>query len=151
MLVVETPQELALHAGDALGTSDWFQVTQEHISSFADLTGDNHWVHIDADRANDEMPDGKTIAHGFFILSLIPLLAKEIFKIKTRGKGLNYGLNRLRFTAPVPVGSRVRLHQTLLKAEPAKTGTLFTFENKFEIENTERPALVTDMMLLILD
>lgn len=151
MLNVETPQALAEHAGQTLGSSDWFVVTQDHINSFASLTGDNHWVHIDIERARNEMPQGKTIAHGFFILSLIPLLAKDIFKINKRGKGLNYGINHLRFTAPVPAGSRVRLHQKLLKAEPSKGGTLFTFENKFEIENAERPALVTDMMLLIYD
>lgn len=151
MLEVETPQDLARLAGSKLGISEWFIVTQDHINNFTELTGDNHWIHTDIDRAKKEMPDGKTIAHGFFILSLIPLLAKDVFKIRMRGKGLNYGLNRLRFTSPVPVGSRVRLHQSLLKAEPNKGGTVFTFENKFEIEHQERPTLVTEMMLLIYD
>ncbi|PLC52139.1 enoyl-CoA hydratase [Pollutimonas nitritireducens] len=151
MLEVETPQDLAQHAGQVLGSSSWFTVTQRHIKNFTQLTGDNHWVHIDVERAKTEMPDGKTIAHGFFILSLIPLLAKDIFKIRKRGKGLNYGINHLRFTAPVSMGSRVRLHQKLLKAEPSKGGTLFTFEDTFEIEGKERPALVTDMLLLIYD
>lgn len=149
MLEVDTPQDLARHAGQFLGSSNWITVTQQNITNFTQVSGDDHWVHIDVDRAQTEMPDGKTIAHGFFILSLIPLLAKDIFKIRKRGKGLNYGINHLRFTAPVPVGSRVRLHQKLLKAEESKGGTLFTFEDTFEIEGKERPALVTDMLLLI--
>lgn len=151
MLEVDTPKILATHAGEELGTSQWYLVTQKHIDHFAKLTGDNHWVHVDLDRARNEMPEGKTIAHGFLVLSLIPMLARDIFKINKRGKGLNYGINHLRFTAAVPAGSRVRLHQRLLKAESAKGGTLFTFENTFEIEHKERPALVTDMMLLIYD
>jgi acyl dehydratase len=151
MLEAETPQDLARHAGGALGTSRWFTITQEHIDQYATLTGDDFWVHVDPDRASREMPGGSTIAHGFFILSLIPLLARDIFHIQRRGVGLNYGLNRVRYTAPVPVGSRVRLHQTLLRAEPAKGGTLFTFDDRFEIEGQERPALLAEMLLLIYD
>lgn len=151
MLEVETPEDLARHAGGPLGSSRWFTVTQEHIDRYAALTGDDHWVHVDQGRASREMPGGSTIAHGFFVLSLIPLLAKDIFHIHRRGKGLNYGLNRLRFTAPVPAGSRVRLHQALRRAEPAKGGTLFTFDDRFEIERQERPALLAEMLLLIYD
>jgi acyl dehydratase len=151
MLEVETPRDLARHAGEALGASEWFTITQEQLDQFADLTGDHHWVHVDTDRAKTEMPGGVTIAHGFFVLSLIPLLAKEIFQIRKRGKGLNYGLNRLRFPAAVPVGSRLRLCQRLLDARAAHGGTLFTFENTFEIEGQERPALVAEMLLLIYD
>ncbi|MGH8812452.1 MAG: MaoC/PaaZ C-terminal domain-containing protein, partial [Advenella sp.] len=93
MLLVDTPAELATHCGQSLGTSQWFTVTQDQIDHYARLTGDDHWVHVDVDRAQREMPEGKTIAHGFFILSLIPVLARDIFKISQRGKGLNYGLN----------------------------------------------------------
>lgn len=151
MLEVETPRDLARYAGEALGASGWFTVTQEQVDRFAALTGDHHWVHVDTERAKAEMPGGVTIAHGFFVLSLIPQLAKDIFQIRKRGKGLNYGLNRLRFTAPVPVGSRLRLRQRLLAAESAHGGTLFTFENTFDIEGRERPALVAEMLLLIFD
>lgn len=149
MLLVDTPAELASHVGKHLGTSQWFTVTQDQIDHYARLTGDDHWVHVDLARAQRDMPDGKTIAHGFFVLSLIPLLARDIFKISKRGKGLNYGLNHLRFISPVPVGSDVRLQQKLIDAQPKNGGTLFTFENTFEIKDQERPALVTTMLLLI--
>src|SRR5690606_38418974 len=151
MLLVDTPADLATYCGQSLGTSQWFTVTQDQIDHYARLTGDDHWVHVDVARAQSDMPDGKTIAHGFFILSLIPLLARDIFKIEIRGKGLNYGLNHLRFVSPVPVGSKVRLQQSLLDAQPKNGGTLFTFENKFEIEGEARPALVATMLLLIYD
>jgi acyl dehydratase len=151
MLEVDTPRQLAQHVGSALGSSDWLTVTQAQINHYAELTGDDHWVHVNEERAMAEMPDGKTIAHGFFIMSLIPLLARDIFHIKKRGKGLNYGLNRVRFTSPVPVGSRLRLSQTLLAAEAAHGGTLFTFSNTFELEGQTRPALVAEMLLLIYD
>ena len=149
MLLVDTPADLAAHCGQPLGTSQWFTVTQDQIDHYARLTGDDHWVHVDVARAQRDMPDGKTIAHGFFILSLIPVLARDIFKIQNRGKGLNYGLNHLRFVSPVPVGSRVRLQQSLIDAQPKNGGTLFTFENTFEIEGEARPALVATMLLLI--
>jgi len=149
MLLVDTPADLASHIGEDLGTSQWFTVTQDQIDHYARLTGDDHWVHVDIARAQRDMPDGKTIAHGFFVLSLIPLLARDIFKISKRGKGLNYGLNHLRFISPVPVGSDVRLQQKLIDAQPKNGGTLFTFENTFEIKDQERPALVTTMLLLI--
>ncbi len=151
MLLVDTPAELARHCGQPLGTSQWFTVTQDQIDHYARLTGDDHWVHVDITRAQRDMPEGKTIAHGFFILSLIPLLARDIFKIEKRGKGLNYGLNHLRFVSPVPVGSKVRLQQSLIDAQPKNGGTLFTFENTFEIEEEARPALVATMLLLIYD
>lgn len=151
MLLVKTPAELASHSGQSLGTSQWFTVTQDQIDHYARLTGDDHWVHVDITRAQRDMPEGKTIAHGFFILSLIPLLARDIFKIENRGKGLNYGLNHLRFVSPVPVGSKVRLQQSLVDAQPKNGGTLFTFENTFEIEGEPRPALVATMLLLIYD
>lgn len=151
MLLVDTPADLAKHCGQSLGTSEWFTIEQEQINHFAQLTGDDHWVHVDIERAQNDMPDGKTIAHGFFVLSLIPLLARDIFKIQKRGKGLNYGLNHLRFTNPVPVGSAVRLQQSLVDAQPKNGGTLFTFENIFEIKGQDRPALVATMLLLIYD
>ncbi len=151
MLLVNTPADLATYCGQSLGASQWFTVTQDQIDHYARLTGDDHWVHVDVARARSDMPDGKTIAHGFFILSLIPLLARDIFRIENRGKGLNYGLNHLRFVSPVPVGSKVRLQQSLVDAQPKNGGTLFTFENTFEIEAEARPALVATMLLLIYD
>src|SRR5215470_4072975 len=95
--------------GEQVGTSDWFQVSQERINAFADATEDHQWIHIDVDRAKKETPFGSTIAHGFLTLSLLPVLAAQAFKVRGDFKmGINYGLNRLRFVSPVPAGKRVR-------------------------------------------
>ena len=151
MLVLQTPAGLLGHVGEKMGMSDWFTITQDHISDFARVTGDDFWIHVDTERAAREMPGGKTIAHGLFTLALVPRLQREIFRIDKRGKGLNYGSNKVRYTAPVPVGSRVRLHQTLASAERSGAGTRITTLCEFEIEGNERPALVAEFILLIND
>lgn len=137
--------------GEKLGTSGWFTITQEHISDFARVTGDDFWIHVDTERAAREMPGGKTIAHGIYTLSLVPLLQRDIFRIEQRGRGLNYGSNKVRYTAPVPVGSRVRLHQTLISAERAGQATRIVTRCEFEIEGSERPALVAEFILHLED
>ena len=93
------------------------------IDAFAQATGDHNWIHVDVERAKREMPGGKTIAHGYLTLSLIPKLSKTVYHMQQRGKGFNYGANRIRFTSPVPVGSRIRLKETLKEAESRETGT----------------------------
>ena len=108
MLTVDTAPDLAAHAGTLLGHSGWVEISQDKIDVFADLTGDRHWIHVDVARAAREMPDGRTIAHGLFILSLIPNLQHEIYAVERRGAGLNYGYDRVRFISPVPVGSQVQ-------------------------------------------
>ncbi len=151
MLVLQTPTDLLDHVGQKLGVSSWFTIEQHHINDFARVTGDDFWIHVDVERAAREMPGGKTIAHGLFTLALVPVLQRGIFRIEKRGKGLNYGSNRVRYTAPVPVDSRVRLHQTLLTAERSGDGTRITTRCEFEIEGSERPALVAEFILLIND
>ena len=151
MLTLSTPRELLDHVGKKLGVSQWFSINQQHIDDFARLTGDHFWIHVDLERARQEMPGGKTIAHGLFTLSLVPALQRDIFRIEKRGKGLNYGSNRVRYTAPVPVGSRVRLHQTLAAAERVGAATRMTTLCEFEIEGSERPALVAEFILLLND
>src|SRR5437867_7737704 len=113
MLTVETPKDLKQHIGKTLGPSDWITVDQAMIDKFAEATGDHQWIHVDVERAKREMPGGKTIAHGYLTLSLLPRLSHGILHIRKRSRGINYGSNKVRFTAPVPAGSRVRLHQTL--------------------------------------
>lgn len=120
MVIVETAIELARHVGRPLGATDWVSITQEQIDAFAELTGDDHWIHVDVARAARARPDGKTIAHGLYLLSLIPRLQRQLFRIERRGEGLNYGYDRVRFTAPVPVGSRIRLAQTVTEASRAR-------------------------------
>ena len=150
-LTVEHAADLAAYLGSDIGASRWVNVEQSQIDAFAALTGDDHWIHVDTDRAAGEMPGGKTIAHGFFVLSLIPALQRDVYAIAQRGKGLNYGCNRVRFTAPVPVGSRVRLRQKVKACDRVEGATRITFESTIEIEGQDRPALVAETLLQILD
>ena len=147
MLIVPTPADLAAHVGQKLGESDWFTIEQRHLDGFAELTGDNFWIHVDRERAQREMPQGKTIAHGLFVLALIPFLQRGIFRIEKSGKGLNYGSNRVRYIVPVPVGSRVRLHQTLVSAERVGPATRMRTECVMELEGSERPAVVAELIV----
>ena len=150
-LTVEHAADLAAHTGSDIGASRWVDIEQSAIDAFAALTGDDHWIHVDTARAAREMPGGKTIAHGFYVLSLIPALQRDVYSIRQRGKGLNYGCNRVRFTAPVPVGSRVRLRQKVQACERVEGATRITFESTVEIEGQERPALVAETLLQIFD
>jgi acyl dehydratase len=151
MFVLQTPQELLDLVGSKLGVSDWFTIEQEHLDCFARVTGDDNWIHVDTERALREMPGGKTIAHGLFTLSLVPVLQRDIFRIERRGKGINYGSDRVRYTAPVPVGSRVRLHQTLMSAARVGAATRFKSHCEIEIEFSNRPALIAEFIVLIHD
>ena len=149
MLTIEAPSDFKNHVGQKLGESDWFKVEQRHISQFAALTGDDFWIHVDEEKARNEKPNGKTIAHGLFILSLIPFLQRQIFTVNQRGRGLNYGSNKVRYIEPVSVGSRIKLHQTLLLAEVGVHATKITTSNVFELEGLARPCVVADFILLL--
>ena len=150
MLKVEKPQDLLQHVGIELGPSEWLTVTQEMIDKFADATGDHQWIHVDVERAKKEMPGGKTIAHGYLTLSLLPQLAPTLMKIEKRRRGLNYGSNRVRFTAPVPAGARVRLRQKLVKIEPVEdNGFRITSEMTMEVEGNARPAMVAETLGIV--
>ena len=151
MIVVARAADLAAYTGQKLGVSDRHRIDQAQIDAFARATGDDHWIHVDVERARREMPDGKTIAHGLYTLSLSPLLARSIYRIEWRGRGLNYGYNRVRFTGPVPVGSRVRLQQSMKAVEVIDGGTRITTELLFEVEGVAKPVLVAEHVLLILD
>lgn len=150
-VVVEHAADLVAYVGRPLGASAWVVLDQAKIDAFAALTGDDHWIHVDVERAGREMPGGKTIVHGFLVLSLIPFLQRGIYTVRQRGKGLNYGCNRVRFTAPVPVGSRLRLRQSLKECQRLEDGVRLTFESTIEIEGQERPALVAETLLQIFD
>ncbi len=151
MLIVEHAADLKAHAGTTLGHSQWVEIRQAAIDDFARLTGDDHWIHVDVERAAREMPGGKTIAHGLFVLSLMPRLQREIYAIRNRGRGLNYGYDRVRFTAPVPVGSRVRLKQTLVDATPHRLGTRIETDVETERLGADEPVLSARHILLIMD
>ena len=146
-LTVERPEELLQHVGRELGPSEWLTVEQAMIDKFADATGDHQWIHVDVDRAKREMPGGKTIAHGYLTLSLVPRLAATLLRVTKRRHGLNYGSNKVRFTNAVPAGARIRLRQRLLNVEPiAGSGFRVTSEMTVEVEGQERPALVAEVI-----
>ena len=148
MLEVATPADMDAHAGQALGASEWLTVTQAMIDTFAEATGDHQWIHVDVARAKAELPGGVTIAHGFLTLSLLPVLTTTVYRIKQRSRSLNYGLNKLRFTSPVPSGSRVRLHLRLKASEPVEGGRRLVAEATVEIEGKDRPALVAETIVV---
>jgi acyl dehydratase len=143
MLKVEKPQDLLQHVGEQLGPSEWLTVTQEMIDKFADATGDHQWIHVDVERAKKELP-------GYLTLSLLPQLAPTLMKVEKRRRGVNYGSNRVRFTAPVPAGARVRLRQKLVKVEPVEdNGFRVTSEMTMEVEGNTRPAMVAETLGII--
>ncbi len=147
MLTVETPKDLLQHVGRELGPSAWIVVDQAMIDRFADATGDHQWIHVDVERARREMPGGKTIAHGYLTLSLIPRMAATLLEITRRGRGINYGSNKIRFISPVPAGSRVRLRQRIVNAEEVPgNGIRVTSEMTVEVEGQVRPALVAEVI-----
>jgi acyl dehydratase len=150
MLKLETPKDVIQHVGATLGPSEWLTVTQAMIDKFADATDDHQWIHVDVERARREMPGGKTIAHGYLTLSLLPRLAPTLMTVEKRRRGLNYGCNKVRFIAPVPAGSRIRLRQRLLKAEDvADNGVRITSEMTIEVEGGNRPAMVAETISIV--
>ena len=151
MILLNRPADILAWVGKEIGVSDWLEIRQEQIDGFARLTGDDHWIHVDTARAKKEMPDGKTIAHGFFTLSLIPFLVRSVYQIKERGRGLNYGSNRVRFVSPVPVDSRVRLRQSIKAAEAIEGGMRITSDCVIEVEGQTRPAVVAEFLMVVYD
>lgn len=151
MITLQTPADFLPLVGQDLGRSDWFTIGQRHLDGFAALTGDDFWLHVDTERAARELPGGRTIAHGLFMLSLVPLLQRQIFHVRQRGAGLNYGSDRVRYTAQVPVGSRIRLHQKVHAAERVGAATRLTTACTMELEGSTRPALVALFILLMQD
>jgi len=141
---VQTPYDLEQYVGKKLGTSDWLEIDQQRIDDFARVSGDDNWIHVDVERARRELPNGKTMAHGMLTLSLVTYLGTKICRVRERSRGINYGSNKVRFTAPVMCGARIRLHRTLDKYEPIEGGVRLTFGNIMEIEGAERPALVAE-------
>jgi acyl dehydratase len=143
-----TVAELEQSGERELGTSDWHAIDQKQIDLFADATGDHQWIHVDPERAA-QGPFGTTVAHGFLTLSLLPMLMGEILSVSDSRMGINYGSERVRFTSPVPSGSRVRLHAKLLSAERRGDGVQFRVGATVEIEGQEKPALVAETVSLV--
>lgn len=147
MRVISCIDEAVEAVGQELGVSQWLAVDQERISAFADATGDHQWIHVDVERARTESPYGATIAHGFLTLSLIPALSKENYRIDNAKMGINYGLNRVRFLAPVPAGSRIRLRSELVNAAKVDDTTVdLTVRQTVELDGSDKPAAVAEVI-----
>jgi acyl dehydratase len=140
-LTVATPSGLLDHVGASLGPSDWLEVTQADVDRFADATHDHQWIHVDPERAA-QGPFGTTIAHGYLTLSLLVPLVGRLFSVERRSMGVNYGLNKVRFPAPVPVGSRLRLSGTVASVEPVAGGVQVVLDLVMEREGGDKPVLV---------
>ena len=151
MIEVELPRDLAAHEGRLIGRSGPTRIDQGMIDRFADLTGDHHWIHVDGGRAAKEMPDGKTIAHGLLVLSLATSLKDQIFAIRRRGSGLNYGYDRVRFIRPVQVGDAVRLAVTILGVADHRAGTRIEMRHDIENAETGEVAISAHNIILIRD
>jgi len=127
--------------GDHLGYSDWTEVTQAQVNQFADATGDHQWIHVDPERAKSG-PFGGPIAHGYLTLSLAPMLLNSVLRVDGIAMGVNYGLNKLRFPSPVPVGSKLRVGATLAEVEDIAGGAQVTLDLVFEVEGKDKPSCV---------
>ena len=130
-----------------LGTSDWHEITQEQINQFAEATGDDQWIHVDPEAAANG-PFGTTVAHGYLTLSMLPMLLGEIVSVSDAVMGVNYGTEKIRFTSPVPSGSRVRLHAKLARAERRGPSVVWYVGVQVEIEGKEKPALVGEVVYM---
>jgi acyl dehydratase len=142
---IEGIDALQQHVGEHLGYSEWHEVTQEQVNLFADATGDHQWIHVNVERAKAG-PFGGPIAHGYLTLSLVPVLLPEIVNVTGTSLTINYGLNKLRFPAPVPVGSKLRAGATLAEHEEVAGGAQITLAVTFEIEGGTKPVCVAEVV-----
>jgi acyl dehydratase len=147
VVVLESVTELEQRVGTTLGHSPWWEIGQARIDQFAEATGDFQWIHVDAERAA-QGPFGTTIAHGYLTLSLVPLLSSQIYRVEGAAMGVNYGSDKVRFTAPVPVGSRVRGRAELLEVTRLEDGCRTVVRMVVELEGSERPACVAEVVTI---
>lgn len=135
-------------AGEEIGSSEWHTVTQEQINLFAEATGDHQWIHVDPEKAAAG-PYGTTIAHGYLTLSMLPLLAKDIYQVEGLAMGVNYGANKIRFPAPVPVGSRLRATATLTSVTDIPIGTQASITFVIESEGGHKPVCIAEVIYVM--
>ncbi|WP_067184483.1 MaoC family dehydratase [Microtetraspora niveoalba] len=147
MRIFTSLAELKAAKGEHLGHTAWRQITQEQVNLFADATDDHQWIHVDVDRAK-EGPFGGTIAHGYLSLSLLPSLMQELYRVEGLRMAINYGLNKVRFPRPVPVGARVRAGAEILDVKGTPSGTLSIIRVTIEVEGSDRPSCVAESLSL---
>jgi acyl dehydratase len=148
MRVFDGIADLEKAVGTHLGHSEWHTVNQDQIDAFAAATGDHQWIHVDPARAA-EGPFGSTVAHGFLTLSLLPMLTWQVYKVEGVKMGVNYGADKLRFPSPVPVGSRVRAGVELTSVTPNKLGYQVATRVTIELDGSDKPACVVDMLAVV--
>ena len=149
MKVIGSVEQAQSLVGQELGVSDWLTIDQQRVNDFADVTGDHQWIHVDVERAKTESPFGTPIAHGFLTLSLVPALSKDNFRLENAKLAINYGLNKVRFLTPVPVGSRVRTRSELIDVatKPESGSADLTVKHTIEIDGIDKPAAVAEMIV----
>jgi acyl dehydratase len=145
MTTITGIDELKKYEGQALGASEWHEITQKDIDAFADVTGDHQWIHVDPERAKDT-PFGGTIAHGYYTLSLAPRFTEQILSLEGFAFAVNYGLNKVRFPAPMPVGGKVRMRGKVAGVEDISGGAQLTLELTFEREGGDKPVCVAETL-----
>ena len=146
MQIIKSIDDAKALIGKEVGLSDWIVIDQHRIDQFAEATSDHQWIHVDTERAATEMPDGKTIAHGYLTLALIPALTGKFVKVENLTRAVNFGLNKVRFYAPIPVGSRLRARATVLQARQRAGALLLTSETRIEVEGQRKPACVAEAL-----
>ncbi len=151
MLILDTAQAFSQHIGETLGPTDWRSISQTEITGFADMTGDDHWIHVDIERAAKDNPGGRTIVHGLYVLSLVPKWQRQLFHIEQRGAGLLYGYDKVRFVSPIMVDTPIRLSQVVGDIAPHKIGTRISLKSVIEVQSPDQVALVAESILLIAD
>ncbi|MEQ9102260.1 MAG: MaoC family dehydratase [Imperialibacter sp.] len=148
MIEITSIEQMEALVGQEIGTSDWLKIDQGMINAFAAATGDRQWIHVDTSRAAASA-FGTTIVHGFFLLSLLPRLKAQLVEFKLAAMAINYGSEKIRFLAPVPVNARVRLKTKLLKIEEGSSGIKLFTKNNLELEGSEKDALVAETITLL--
>jgi acyl dehydratase len=141
----DSPDALRAAVGTHLGYSDWLEITQERIDGFADATGDHQWIHTDPERAR-QGPFGTTIAHGYLTLSITNLFLPRLLRVPSAKLGVNYGANKVRFPAPVPVGSKIRMGAEIIDVADVPGGLQVTTRNTVEIQGGDKPACVVEAL-----
>ncbi|MET1037820.1 MAG: MaoC family dehydratase [Aeromicrobium sp.] len=149
MRILNNSKEIADAEGQELGVSEWVAITQERIDMFADATGDRQWIHVDPERAADG-PFGATVAHGYLTLSMLPFLGAQVFAFAGNVARVNYGLNKVRFVAPVRVGAKVRSKVEMLEVTDIEKGQQVTLQHTIEIKGGDKPACVAETVTVLM-
>jgi acyl dehydratase len=144
--IIESMEDAKALEGEEVGLSDWVVIDQHRVDQFAEATGDHQWIHVDTERAARELPNGTTISHGYLTLALIPALTGDFVEVVNLERAINFGLNKVRFYTPVPVGSKIRARSKVLQVRRRAGAMILTSETRLEVENERKPACVAETL-----